>query len=119
MEAALPVRLLSAQAACGRVKLRLLALPVVDEEVVEEEDLQPALLALLGLHPVLLLVLLAQLALALIVSSLQLALLPLMPSVAATLVQQRTQQVLVVLQQPWWSCPTQSHHPLFAQQRVL
>jgi len=118
MEAALPVRLLSAQVACGRVKLRLLALPAV-EEVVEEEDLQPALLALLGLLPVLHLVLLAQLALALIVLFLQLALPPLMPSVAATLVLQRTQQVLVVSQQPWWSCPTQSHLPLFAQQRVL
>ena len=115
MEAALLVKRLNAQVVHGRVKL-LRALPVV---VVEEEDLQPVLLALHGLHQVLLLVLLAQLALALIVSSLQLALLPLIQSVAATLVQQRTQQVQAVFQQPWWSCPTPFRRLIFAQQRAL
>ena len=78
-----------------------------------------ALLVLLGLQLVLHLVQLAQLALALTELSLQLALLALIQSVAATLVQQRMQQVLVVFQQPLWLCPMQCHHPLSAQQRVL
>ena len=115
MEAALLVRRLNAQVAYGLVKLLVLALPAEEEE----EVLEPVLLALLGLHLVLLLVLLAQLALVLTKSFLQLALPPLIQSVAATLAQQRMQQVQVVLQQPLWSCPMQSHHPLFAQLRVL
>ena len=113
MEAAQPARRSNAQVVHGLVKLLVLALPA------EEEDLQPVLLALLGHHPVLHLVLLAQLALALTELFLQLALLPLIQSVAATLVQQRMQQVLVVFQQPLWLCPMQCHHPLSAQQRVL